>query len=247
MLSKWFDGIGKIFIVTSILLLSAYALAEIQITGTRVIFPANKKEVSVTLQNTGKRPVLVQSWVDNTDQTAQLNIDESSPFLVTPPLSRVEPGQYAALRILRIAGDFPEDRESHFWLNVQEIPETTKAENALQLALTSRLKLFIRPAMLEAPTDTTYAKLTWKVLLHDRQPVLQVFNPTPYFITITGLHANREIEIPTPAMLPPLAQMLYPIPPQRIPVEQIKTLSYQVMNDFGAETKAIQVTLQQYE
>ncbi|MDP9033123.1 MAG: fimbria/pilus periplasmic chaperone, partial [Pseudomonadota bacterium] len=38
------------------------AMSSVVITGTRVIFPADKKEVTVKINNNGTKPVLVQSW-----------------------------------------------------------------------------------------------------------------------------------------------------------------------------------------
>lgn len=241
MVNKWLGFAQKALIFKSVFLLCCSVFAEIQITGTRVIFPAQKKEVSVALQNTGKRPVLIQSWVDSAQTNDEIKTDELVPFLITPPLLRVEPGQNAVLRILRTGGDFADDRESLFWLNVQEIPEQSKAENALQFAVISRLKLFIRPSKLDMPSDEVYARLDWKVSTQNQHLGFQITNPTPYFITITGLRVNGAINLSAPEMLPPYGQIFYSLAQQKIVAEQITNLSYQTINDFGAMTQAFHV------
>ena len=41
------------------------AHAGVQITGTRVIYPADQREVSVNVVNNDKSPRLLQAWVDS--------------------------------------------------------------------------------------------------------------------------------------------------------------------------------------
>ncbi len=41
--------------------------ANIVITGTRVIYPSDAKNVSVQLTNVGDSPSLVQAWIDDGD------------------------------------------------------------------------------------------------------------------------------------------------------------------------------------
>lgn len=43
------------------------AMSSVVITGTRVVYPAEKKEVTVKINNEGANPVLVQSWIDQGD------------------------------------------------------------------------------------------------------------------------------------------------------------------------------------
>ena len=48
------------------------AQAAITITGTRVVYPAQNREVNVRLNNVDSRPVLVQPWLDDGDAAAIL-------------------------------------------------------------------------------------------------------------------------------------------------------------------------------
>ncbi len=51
--------------------LSASAIADIVISGTRVIYKSNEKSVNVRLENKGNNPLLVQSWLDTGDDSAE--------------------------------------------------------------------------------------------------------------------------------------------------------------------------------
>jgi|SRR5471030_2145405 len=78
--------------ITILCLASVSSWASIIITGTRVIYPSAEKEVTVKLNNVGVYPVLVQSWIDNGDVNAKPE-NISVPFILTPPINRVEQGQ----------------------------------------------------------------------------------------------------------------------------------------------------------
>ena len=59
-------------------LLSPLAHASVTLSGTRVVFVASEKEVTIQMTNDGKLPALVQSWIDKGDQQA-------SPSSPQPP------------------------------------------------------------------------------------------------------------------------------------------------------------------
>lgn len=62
--------VSALFIST--LLTSAPAFADIIISGTRIIYNADKKDVNVRLENKGNRPLLIQNWLDTGDDNAVL-------------------------------------------------------------------------------------------------------------------------------------------------------------------------------
>jgi fimbrial chaperone protein len=64
------------------LMLSAVAMAEggISIQGTRIIYPLNSRQESLSIRNSSAADsFLVQSWVENADGS------KSRDFVVTPP------------------------------------------------------------------------------------------------------------------------------------------------------------------
>ena len=133
---------ADILLALVLALFTVQAQAGIVIGGTRVIYNGDKKETSASIRNPDKSGVwLVQSWVDSGVKGSK------TPFIVTPPLFRINPGEENMLRIVRTGGSLPEDRESVFWLNVKSIPATDDSiphNNVLQVVVKSRLKLFYR-------------------------------------------------------------------------------------------------------
>ncbi|HAM65610.1 MAG TPA: pilus assembly protein, partial [Acinetobacter nosocomialis] len=103
--------------------LASIGHAEIILHGTRVIYPSDAREVSLQLSNNGTTPSLVQAWID--DGNSKSTPDESNvPFIITPPISRVEPTKGQTLRITALpsASQLNQNKESIFWLNVLDIP-----------------------------------------------------------------------------------------------------------------------------
>jgi chaperone protein EcpD len=65
------------------LLLPLTVLAGIQLNGTRVIYPAGKREVTLGLTNRDIAPRLIQAWVDKGDN--EVNPQQGmSAFIVIP-------------------------------------------------------------------------------------------------------------------------------------------------------------------
>ncbi|WP_429573538.1 type VI secretion system ATPase TssH [Paraburkholderia sp. UCT70] len=146
------------------------AQAAITITGTRVIYPAQNREVNVRLNNVDSRPVLVQAWLDDGDAAAAPN-EIKVPFTLLPAVFRVEPHRGQALRIMFTGGDMPKDREAVYWLNVLEIPPKPKDaddRNMIQLAFRTRIKMFYRPVSLLDDPTAGRAQLKWHVEANDK-------------------------------------------------------------------------------
>lgn len=98
----------------NILLLMTFALcigrvdASVIVGGTRVIYPESEKEVTVKVNNAGTKGVLIQSWIDDGDANA--NPDSIKvPFVIKPPLNRIDAGKGQTLRITYMGGALARD------------------------------------------------------------------------------------------------------------------------------------------
>ncbi len=146
------------------------ANAGVIIGGTRVIFEGAKKEATINITNPDNTPYLIQSWIDMQD-----GVSGKTPFIITPPLYRLDGGQKNLERIV-MTGSLPQEQESLFWLNIKAIPSASQQMNALQIAVKTRIKLIYRPDGLRASTPEEQAtKLTWQ----QSGNAIQVNNPTP--------------------------------------------------------------------
>lgn len=106
------------------------AQAGIVVGGTRLIYDGGKKESSIGVSNPDKIPYLIQSWVD-----LQEGDTSKTPFIITPPLFRLDGGQDNILRVVRAGGNLPTDRESLYWMNIKSIPSAEKKRIHCKLRL----------------------------------------------------------------------------------------------------------------
>lgn len=207
-------------------LLSLSAYASVIISGTRVIYPAGQKEVTVKLDNVGKSPVLVQSWIDNGDADAKPEKIQV-PFILTPPINRIEAKKGQTLRLSYTGAPLPANKESVFYLNVLEIPAKDKAlqsENLLQMAFRSRIKLFFRPAGLTGNANDAVQALIWRTSANG----VTATNPTPYHVSLVDVTlGGKKVE---GQMVPPDGSQSFALPGARAGSQ----LAISSVNDYGA-------------
>ncbi|MCS3429669.1 molecular chaperone [Klebsiella sp. BIGb0407] len=212
-------------VVAVLSMFSAGSIASSVISGTRVIYPSDSKEVSIKITNNGTAPVLIQSWIDDGDQDARPSTIKV-PFVLTPPINRVDAGKGQTLRISYIGTALPMDKESVYWLNVLEVPgknPAKSAENTLQMAFRSRIKLFYRPANLQGTANDAPKSVIWQA----KGNSLEATNPTPYFVNFVNLTVSgKKIDA---AMLAPRSSMKV-----NLPGKVGNKISGVFVNDYGA-------------
>lgn len=64
----------KSFFISLLLIIPTWVNAGVIISGTRVIYNENEKEVTVKISNEGKVPVLIQNWIDTGNVDANLKL-----------------------------------------------------------------------------------------------------------------------------------------------------------------------------
>lgn len=168
--------------------MSFNACADIVISGTRIIYSSKSKDVTVNLENKGNKPLLVQSWLD--DGRDAVNPQELKiPFIITPPVTRVDAHKGQTVRITWLGQNVPQDRESLFWFNVLEVPPKAQGadtQNLLQVAFRTRIKLFFRPNGLKGTPEEAVKHLKWSVTSSAGSYYLTAKNDSPYNVSIAS-------------------------------------------------------------
>lgn len=204
------------------------ASAVVNVDKTRVIFNASANMQSINLVNSSESPTIVQVWTDDGDINA--SPDQSrTPVIALPPVMKMFPGELRSLRLMLTSrGSIPADRESLYWLNIYQIPslksDMSKVEKKVVLPLRIRLKVFVRPAGLNAPQIADPAKIQF--MAKDRQLVVK--NPTPWYMSINatiGSHDNLKN-----LLIEPQSQLVVPLSEVFKPGEKVK---YDVIDDNG--------------
>ncbi|OTG87783.1 molecular chaperone [Acinetobacter sp. ANC 4558] len=203
---------------------------------TRVIFDGSGSSVSITVSNKNKNlPYLAQAWMENAVQEK-----ENTPFVVLPPLQRLEPNQSSQVRIEALENkiaELPQDRESLFYFNLREVPPKSDKPNVLQIALQSKIKLFYRPASLMlAPLEMSNNPWQEKLTLVKQGNQVIAKNPTAYYTTIISVRASKDSKIHSDldaVMIAPFSEEKLPISAQLLGNSPVLTY----INDYGGTPK----------
>lgn len=213
-----------IILFTAMVFCSFKTFAEggIALGATRVIYPQSASQTSLPVSNSSStQRFLVNSWVED----AQGRKVDS--FVATPPLFVSEPNTENTLRIVYVGKALPNDRESLFYLNVKAIPSldrsTVAGKNILQLAILSRIKLFVRPENLPLQESEVISKIS----INRSGNEIRITNPTPYYVTLVNIDVDgKKTES---IMIAPKASSSLGITGNKI--------TFQAINDYGALTK----------
>ncbi|EPO4911681.1 fimbrial biogenesis chaperone [Citrobacter koseri] len=210
------------YLLSTLFLVAATAHAGVIINGTRLVYQGDKKESSLGLSNPDSTDYLVQSWVDSGSKNPG-----NPPFLITPPLFRLNAKEDNVLRVIRTGGNLPEDRESLYWLNIKAIPSSKHVEgvNTLQIAINTRIKLLYRPSSVKGKPEEVADKLEWHREGHD----LVVNNPTPFYMNFQSVMINgHKISKATWAVPETATHMALPANTDG------NTVTYSIITDYGS-------------
>jgi len=218
----------KVLVATLGITVGIQAQAGVIIGGTRLVYDGGKKESSLTVSNPDKTPFLIQSWVDPQDGDTT-----KAPFIITPPIFRLDGGQNNVLRVILTGDNLPTDKESLYWINIKSIPSAEKKDNTLQIAVKTRIKLIYRPRNLSGDLNTAASTLKWQ---RDGNQ-LKVSNASPYYITFFNVKVNGAL-IKEASMVPPHSNAQMPMP-----AGSGNALSWQIINDFGGTSQVFNARL----
>ncbi len=218
------------------------AQASVVVSGTRLIYPANQHDASIQLTNNDPKPALVQSWIDSGDIHQDPSLS-TAPFVVTPPITRVEAGKKQLVRLTLLnSGAVPTDRESVYWYNMLDIPAQSKDKadkNTVQVALRTRIKVFYRPEGLKGTPADAAAGLTWQGVKTEQGYALRATNPAAYNVSMTHVKLNaagKTYVDDVGGMVPPKSSKDFPLKGlSAAPVIQ-SAVTYEWVNDYGSST-----------
>lgn len=233
MINKYSINILSVLLVSLVGFTAHSAVADggVAIQGTRVIYPMDSKQQSLSVSNSSLEDgYLVQSWVE--DSTGH----KSHDFIVTPPLYLSEPKNENTLRLMRVGAQLPHDRESLYYFVSKAIPsfddKDGAAKNVLRIAAATRIKLFVRPAGLTPSVEKSPALLS----AHRVDGKVEIFNPTPYYITLTNIKAGSKSL--KDIMVSPKSSVQ-----ESLTTDSGNRLTFHTINDYGSITKETSIVI----
>lgn len=227
-----------------------YHTFSITTNTSRIIYPLslNNRGVSLSVTNPQEYPVLVQAKISGEDKISP------APFVITPPLFRLDGGKRSGLRVFRVGGDFSNEHESLHWLcltgippkqddvwnNIEKNKNTNGATVDVKLSIKTCLKLLVRPDELKQSVEEAAGKLTW----HRNEKKLQVDNPTPYYIDLVNVNlGGKKIDLQSDGgerYIRPFSKKEFPLPDK---VKGASTVIWQIINDYGEESQLFKTNI----
>lgn len=230
-------------LVLTLVAAASPAEASVVLGGTRIVYPAQEREVTLQIDNKGSLPALVQSWLDDGDAEA-VPENTRAPFILLPPIARIEPGQAQALRIMYNGTGLAKDKESVFYLNVLDVPPNPSMKdgepnNFLQFAYRTRIKLFYRPAGLPGSAESAPEELKWSVVASAAGGYsLRAENPTPFHVSFVGVKLQKDgrsyVNDEGTYMVSPGGEVTFPMKQGgSMPAAKEAKIAFTYINDYG--------------
>lgn len=254
----------KIFLILLIFILLGFQVSQsesiqnygITLQSTRLIYNEEQRNgILFKVKNNTKKPYLIQSQVglffENIFKVTETKFDKKIPFIVLPPLKRLNAQDDFNL-VIRLINyrDLPSDRESVFALRIKAIPEgegeqpngiteDKLGEMKVMLAVQNTMKLFYRPNSLP---DYNPEKIADSLIFVHSGKSLVVSNPTPFYITLKTLCVG-ETDIDDKAlfqMIPPFGKLSFPVK-----ASARGNVTWQLITDYGSATRIHTRSLQE--
>lgn len=215
----------------------------LKLGASRIIYAPESNGTTLTAMNVQDYPMLVKSSVLDEDKNT------SAPFIVTPPLFRLDGQQQSRIRIVRTGGDFSEDRETLKWLCVTGIPPKADDQWAkdkdgkviapshatinVQVSVSSCIKLLVRPSSIKGePTDVA-SSVVWQ----REGNKLKVTNPTPFYMNLKSVAVGGK-KVEGLDYIPPQGERRF-----NLPQGASGAVEWQLITDLGGNSLIYKSTL----
>lgn len=206
--------------------LAGEAMAAFTLNGTRFIYEEGKKSISLEVNNSEEQTYGGQVWIDNVSQSGD------DVFIVpSPPFFKVDGKGKQIVRLMNANPALPKDRESLFWLNVQEVPPKPKESEGsmLAIAMNTQVKLIYRPKAVADGRKDAEKQLTFI----SRDGSVWLNNPTPYYFAVTKVLSNGK-EVTLSGEAQKAVAMLAPYSAAGTGLKSLSgKLSVEAINDWG--------------
>lgn len=220
------DGKKTIFLIMVLIMSPMQAVfASLSADQTRYIFRGDKDSLTITVTNNNKEHAYGgQVWVDNIVEK-----DTRPTFVATPSFFKVSAGGKQTLRVIMASDHLPTDRESVYWLNIQDIPPAMEG-SGLAIALRSKLKLFYRPqGLIEGRKGAEEG-----ISIKESSGTRTLVNTTPYIFAIGSLLDKNGKKI---AMNSDSAQkLLMFMPGDEVAIQNLDVSKVESLDDYGELT-----------
>lgn len=177
----------KVITLLSLTFFSQVVSAAFTLNGTRFIYQEGIDSSVIEVTNHSKSDYAGQAWIENTNNKKKVS------FVTLPSFFEIKAEKSQVLQVIKVIDDLPSDRESLFWLNVQEIPKVDdNKSNKMVVAINTRVKLLYRPDSLKEKRLNAEEFISFSV----KNGNLYLRNPTGFYFAIQSIkHFDKELSL----------------------------------------------------
>ncbi|MBG3090126.1 fimbrial biogenesis chaperone [Proteus terrae] len=220
----------KFKFLTLFFIFPTYSQSSIEINKDKFIFIESINQEIIEIKNKTDNDYFIQSWITHYDKENSNEI----PFMVTPPLFKIEKDENFSLKIFKIDKIKEEDRESLYRINIKRIPillNSDSNKNMLHVSVNSVYNLIYRPVSIEKDAKDAYKKIEF---LKNKNNEFIINNPTPYFITLSSISYDDILTITESKTLPPFKKYN-----TKKEISGNGIVKWKIFNQYGIETEAV--------
>ena len=139
------------------IIIPTYGYASIEINKDKFIFIESKGQEIIEIKNNTTNDYFIQSWISHYDE----NNDTELPFIITPPLFKIEKNENYSLKIFKTDEIEKKDQETLYKINIKRIPLLSNSDenrNLLHISMNSVYNLIYRPISIEKGAKDAYKR-----------------------------------------------------------------------------------------
>jgi len=208
----------------------------LEVGSTRLIYQLESKSASLRVKNNQPYPILVQSSVYKEDKKSE------GPFIVTPPIQRLEADAQTRLRVILTENNMPNNKEALFWLCVKGVPpvnidvgddspmEDSSTKFNVNILSSSCIKLITRPKSVKITTEEAGKRVEWRIQGND----VIAKNNTPVYINFSNIKFNGSDIFLRNNYIEPYSEIKFEVTKKR----SQNDIEWAILDDYGVERKS---------
>lgn len=207
-----------------------YSQSSIEINKDKFIFIESINQEIIEINNKTNNDYFIQSWITHYDKENSNEI----PFMITPPLFKIEKDETFSLKIFKTDKIKEEDRETLYRINIKRIPillSSDNNKNMLHVSVNSVYNLIYRPISIEKDAKDAYKKIEF---LKNKNNEFIISNPTPYFITLSSISYDDILIITESKTLPPFKKYN-----TKKEISGNGIVKWKIFNQYGIEIEVV--------
>lgn len=207
-----------------------YSQSSIEINKDKFIFIESINQEIVEINNKTNNDYFIQSWITHYDKENSNEI----PFMITPPLFKIEKDETFSLKIFKKDEIKERDRETLYRINIKRIPillNSDNNKNMLHVSINSVYNLIYRPISIEKDAKDAYKKIEF---LKNKNNEFIINNPTPYFIALSSISCDDVLTINESKTIPPFKKYN-----TKKEILRNGVVKWKIFNQYGLEIEAV--------